>query len=92
MAPSHTLSFWEMPKQKSRPMTLRLPEQADEALDAVARELGLDRSSTLRFLVLEKVRAMNLPLPSRPALAAPAPPVAPEPRRAPRGARRVGKR
>jgi len=78
-----------MPKQKIRPMTLRLSEQADEALDAVARELGLDRSSTLRFLVLEKARAMNLPPTTRaPVVPPPAPPVAPEPPRARRGGRR----
>lgn len=49
-----------MPHEKSRPMTLRLRRDTDDALDALAAELRLDRSSTLRFLVHEKARELGL--------------------------------
>lgn len=49
-----------MPHEKSRLMTLRLRRDTDDALDAVAAELRLDRSNTLRFLVHEKYRALGL--------------------------------
>jgi hypothetical protein len=52
-----------MPHEKSRPMTLRLRRDTDDALDALAAELRLDRSNTLRFLVHEKARALGI-LPS----------------------------
>lgn len=51
-----------MPRQKSRSMVVRLRPEPDAALDAIARELGLDRSSTIRFLVMEKARALGLPV------------------------------
>jgi hypothetical protein len=65
-------------------MNLRLPPTADDALDAVAASLGLDRSSCIRFLVMEKARALGLPLPPVSEKEPETPPV-PEP---PRGRRR----
>lgn len=64
-------------------MVVRLRPEPDAALDAIARELGLDRSSTIRFLVMEKARALGLPVRAdaddeRRAAAPPAsPPVSP---------------
>jgi antitoxin component of RelBE/YafQ-DinJ toxin-antitoxin module len=57
-------------------MHVRLRPAADDALDAVAASLGLDRSNAIRFLVFEKARALGLPLPtgSNPPAPAPAPP------------------
>lgn len=52
-----------MPRQKTRSMILRLKPAPDAALDAVAKQLGLNRTSAIRFLVLEKARAMGLTLP-----------------------------
>jgi hypothetical protein len=53
-----------MVHQKSRVTTLRLRPTDDDALDAVAAALRLDRSSAIRFLVFEKARALGLPLPT----------------------------
>lgn len=49
-----------MVRQKTRPMTLKLPPVTDDALGAIADALKLDRSATLRFLVHEKARALGL--------------------------------
>jgi hypothetical protein len=46
-------------------MNLRLPPTADDALGKVAALLKLDRSSCIRYLVMEKARALGLPLPNR---------------------------
>jgi hypothetical protein len=51
-----------MVRQKSRLMRVKLPPAADDALGKVAAHLALERSSALRFLVLEKARALGLPL------------------------------
>jgi hypothetical protein len=44
----------------SKPFTLRLTQPAEDALDAVAEHLGLDRSSLIRFLILQKARELGL--------------------------------
>lgn len=44
----------------SRLMTVKWPPAADAALEALAAELALDRSATIRFVVMEKARAMGL--------------------------------
>jgi hypothetical protein len=54
---------------REQQINLRLKPSELEELDALARELSLDRSNTLRFLVREKTRALA-------ATAAPAPPSA----------------
>lgn len=53
-----------MAHEKSHLMTLRLRRDTNAALDAIATELCLDRSATLRFLVHEKARALGIKLPT----------------------------
>ena len=59
MAVSHTLALRTM-TTPARPTTVRFPELVDDALDALAEHYALDRSSMLRFLVMEKARALGL--------------------------------
>ena len=42
-------------------MTLRLHEQTEQALNALAAALGLDRSETIRFLIMREAFALRLP-------------------------------
>lgn len=57
----YTLGSSGMAKnEKCRPMTVKWPPAADAALEALAAELALDRSATIRFVVMEKARAMGL--------------------------------
>lgn len=58
MAVSHTLALRTM--TTARPTTVRFPELVDDALDALAEHYALDRSNMLRFLVMEKARALGL--------------------------------
>lgn len=60
MALSHTLACRTM--TKARPTTVRFPELVDDALDALAEHYALDRSTMLRFLVMEKARTLGLVL------------------------------
>jgi hypothetical protein len=87
MSRVHTIRCrWnDMAQQKTRPMTLRMPEPTHDALDAVAAALGLDRSSCIRFLVHEKQRVLGLKSPSAGACAAP-PDEPPEPKLEPQRA------
>jgi hypothetical protein len=59
MALSHTLALQTM-TTPARPTTVRFPELVDDALDALAEHYALDRSNMLRFLVMEKARALGL--------------------------------
>jgi hypothetical protein len=63
----------------STPFTLRLTPAVESALETVATQLGLDRSSTIRFLIMQKARELD-------ATAKPLEP--PAPKRAPRGKRK----
>lgn len=45
-------------------LNLRLTKAQHDELVAVAQELGLDKSNTLRFLTREKARALGLSVPS----------------------------
>lgn len=62
-------------------MILRLKPAPDAALDAVAKQLGLNRTSAIRFLVLEKARAMGLTLPESDDHDDEQPVAAPQPKR-----------
>jgi hypothetical protein len=62
-------------------MFFRFPPPAESALDAVATALGLDRSATIRFLVLEKARALGLGAVSSFGGSAPEADCRPKPRR-----------
>lgn len=64
-----------MAHEKSRKTTIRFRQADDDALDAVAGSLRLDRSSAVRFLVHEKCRELGIELPKD------EPPPAPAPRR-----------
>jgi hypothetical protein len=88
---------------KFKPVCFRFPVVTDDALDAVAAELSLNRSDTVRFLVHEKLRALGLSLSvrdegPRPASRPPepAPPATPTPtpraRRSTKGKARAGGR
>ncbi len=58
-----TLSWCAMAHQKSRSLKIRLRPPDEDALGAIAEKMKLDRASCIRFLVLEKARALGL-LPS----------------------------
>lgn len=75
-----------MGHEKSRNHTTRFRRHDDDALDAVAGALRMERSDAIRFLIHEKARALGLTVPAA-RVETPAPPeVAPAP--APSPARR----
>jgi hypothetical protein len=49
-----------MGHEKSRNRTTRFRQADDDALDAVAGALGMERSDAIRFLIHEKARALGV--------------------------------